>query len=104
MSKYKKYDKSFKQRAVQLALTSDQPTSKTAQDLGILESTLYNWIAKAKKDKDIPEANNEEPDVKQLHDELLKLRKENQRLRDTCDILKKATAYFANDPKKDSNS
>ncbi|MCS5707368.1 transposase [Candidatus Berkiella cookevillensis] len=104
MSKYKKYDKSFKQRAVQLALTSEQPTSKTAKDLGILESTLYNWISKAKKDKNIPEVKDETPDLKQLHEELLKLRKENERLRDTCDILKKATAYFANDPKKDSNS
>lgn len=52
MSKQKKFDKSFRQRVVQLDLTSDQALSKTAQDLGLVESTLYNWISKAKKDKD----------------------------------------------------
>ena len=99
MSKQKKFDKSFKQRAVQLALTSDQALSKTAQDLGLVESTLYTWVSKAKKDKDVLESTAEVPEIKQLHNELLKLRKENQRLKDTCDILKKATAYFANDTK-----
>jgi len=99
MSKHKKFDKSFKERAVQLALTSDQAVSKTAQDLGLLETTLYNWVSKAKKDNGTLGSTAETPDIKQLHDELLKLRKENQRLKDTCDILKKATAYFANDTK-----
>ena len=99
MSKQKKFDKSFKQRAVQLALTSDQALSKTAQDLGLVESTLYTWVSKAKKDKDVLESTAEVPEIKQLHNELLKLRKENQRLKDTCDILKKATSYFANDTK-----
>lgn len=103
MSKYKKYDKSFKQQAIQLALTSDQPVAKTAKDLGILESTLYNWVSNSKI-KEKPENPSQDIDVKQLHDELLKLRKENQRLKDTCDILKKATAYFANDPKQDTRS
>ena len=102
-TKYKKYDKSFKQQAVQHALTTDQPITKTAKDLGLLESTLYNWISKA-KNKDLPEAPSEDVDVKKLHEELLKLRRDNQRLKDTCDILKKATAYFANDTKPDTRS
>lgn len=103
MSKYKKYDKSFKQQAIQLALTSEQTIAKTAKDLGILESTLYNWVSAAKS-KDIPKSTDENVDVKKLHEELLKLRKDNQRLKDTCDILKKATAYFANDTKPDTRS
>lgn len=94
MSKYTRYDKSFKRQAVELALSSDQSLSKTAKDLGILEPTLYSWVSNAKKIKDIPEATDKDIDVQKLHDELLKLRKENQRLKDTCDILKKATAEW----------
>jgi transposase len=103
MSKYKKYDKSFKQQAVQLALTSDQPIAKTAKELGVLETTLYSWVNNAKTQKTPTEAI-KEADVGKLHEELLKLRKDNQRLKETCDILKKATAYFANDSKRDTHS
>ncbi len=41
-------DKSFKDEAVRLALTSSQPYSKTARDLGVKESTLYHWIKVSK--------------------------------------------------------
>jgi len=94
MSKKKKYDKSFKQQAIQHALTSNQPIRKTAQELGILETTLYSWVSNTKTIK--ASEINQEADIGKVHDELLKLRKENQRLKDTCEILKKATAYFAN--------
>jgi transposase len=103
MSKYQKYDKSFKDQAVQLALTSDQPIAKTAKELGVLETTLYCWVSNAKAQKAPTEAS-KEPDIGKMHEELLKLRKDNQRLKETCEILKKATAYFANDPKRDTHS
>jgi transposase len=108
MSKYKNFDKSFKKQAVQLALTSNQPIAKTAKELGVSESTLYSWVSAAKSQK-APTTNNavsssKEVDVEKLHEELLKLRKDNQRLKETCEILKKATAYFANDPKRDTHS
>ncbi len=103
MSKYKNFDKSFKQQAVQLSLTSNQPIAKTAKDLGVSESTLYSWVSSAKNQKaptiNSTATNEKEMDVGKLHEELLKLRKDNQRLKETCEILKKATAYFANDPK-----
>ncbi len=102
MSKYKKYDKSFKEQAVQLALTSDQSISKTASELGVLESTLYSWDNHAKTEN--PVENSKEVDVGKLHEELLKLRKDNQRLKETCEILKKATAFFASDSKRDTHS
>lgn len=51
MSKKKKYDKSFKQQAIEFALSSNQPLSKTAKDLGMLERTLYSWVYKAKSKK-----------------------------------------------------
>lgn len=103
MSKNKQYDKSFKQQAVHLALTSNQPIAKTAKELGVLETTLYYWVSNAKAQKQ-PTQTSSEMDVGKLHEELLKLRKDNQRLKETCEILKKATAYFANDPKRDTHS
>lgn len=107
MSKYKNFDKSFKQQAIQLALTSNQPIAKTAKELGVSESTLYAWVSSVKSQKATTAtsaATGKEVDVEKLHEELLKLRKDNQRLKETCEILKKATAYFANDPKRDTNS
>jgi len=103
MSKYKKYDKSFKEQAIQLALTSDQPIAKTAKELGVLESTLYCWVNSAKAEK-TPTETGKEADIGKLHEELLKLRKDNQRLKETCEILKKATTFFANDSKRDTHS
>ena len=65
------YDISFRQEAIRLALSSSKPICETARDLGIKESTLYNWISKEKrkasKPSDISELN--------LVDELNKLRK-----------------------------
>lgn len=98
MSKKRKFDKSFKQQAIQLALTSDKPISQTAKELGILETTLYNWVSTAKSQNN-PEDANKYNDVGKMHEELLKLRKENQRLKDINDILKKAATYFANQDK-----
>jgi hypothetical protein len=35
------YDQAFRDKAVQLALTSGKPVSETAEDLGIKPTTLY---------------------------------------------------------------
>ncbi len=43
-----KHDKSFKDEAIRLALTSPQPIAKTARDLGIKESLLYSWVSEEK--------------------------------------------------------
>ncbi len=68
-----------------LALESDQSITKTAQELGINESTLYNWVSKFKPDK--LKKGEERSD---MTDELNALRRENSRLRQERDILKKA--------------
>ena len=85
----KRYDKSFKEEAIRLALTSNQPISKTAYDLGIKETTLYAWVSSA-KDK-APTVTNENGDPTNLIEELNRLRKENARLKEEREILKKAT-------------
>lgn len=96
MSNRKKtaYTLDFKQSSAKLAIESDQSIAKTAHELGINESTLYNWVSKFKPDK--LKKGGERSD---MADELKALRRENSRLKQERDILKKAAAYFANDVK-----
>lgn len=91
------YDQAFKEEAIRLAISSSQPLSKTARDLKIKESTLYKWVSDAKS-KSFSVANSQDKEIN-LFEELKRLRKENMRLKEERDILKKAAAYFAKDAK-----
>lgn len=90
-TKLKKYDKEFKAQAIKLALSSSQSILKTANELGVKGTTLYSWI-KANRETHIQAEGDRGIDV---HNELAKLRKENARLREEREILKKAAAFFA---------
>jgi transposase len=87
----KSYPAEFKERAVKLAVESDQPIAQTARDLGVNENTLYTWIGKyhrvERQDKQVNEEH--------LSEELKRLRKENARLKEERALLKKAAAYVA---------
>lgn len=39
------HDKAFRVEAVKLAITSDKSISQTAKDLGVHETTPYDWVA-----------------------------------------------------------
>lgn len=86
------YSLDFKKSSVKLAIESDQPISKTAKDLGINESTLYNWVCKFGSAE-----RKESKSASEMEEELKALRRENSRLKQERDILKKAAAYFANE-------
>ena len=62
--------------------------------MGLVEQTLRNWVKAAKAGK--LNASGAKP-VTPEEMELSRLRAENARLRMECEILKKATAYFAKD-------
>jgi transposase len=84
------YTAEFKESSAKLAVESDQPIVQTARDLGINETTLYNWVAKLYPDRNNKPLNNENTE-----EELKRLRKQLLRVTQERDILKKATAYFA---------
>lgn len=90
-TKLKSYDKEFKERAIKLALTSSQSILKTAKELGMNEATLYSWV-KSNRNAYVEQHGD---NGKEVFDELAKLRKENARLREEREILKKAAAFFA---------
>lgn len=89
-----KYDKSFKEEAVRLALTSPQSIAQTARDLGVKDGSLYYWVSQAKEacsDIKIGEVD--------LNEELIRLRKENARLKEEREILKKFATFCAREEK-----
>ena len=83
----------FKELAVQ-RVKGGQVMSAVAKDLGLVEQTLRNWVKAAKAGK-LNAPGNKPVTAEQM--ELSRLRAENARLRMECEILKKATAYFAKD-------
>lgn len=91
--KKREYTDDFKQEAVSLALRSSS-ISNTAKELGIPEATLHGWVRN--KSLQPKQPLQEKTDI---HNELKKLRKENARLREEKEILKKAAAYFAKECK-----
>ncbi len=87
-----KYSSQFKQDAVNLAVESDQSIAKTARDLEVNANTLYTWITKYHQPESPTSKGSGE---KNSYDELKRLRREIDQLKEERDILKKAAAYFA---------
>ena len=87
------YTPEFRELAVR-RVTSGQGVGGVAKDLGLVEQTLRNWVKGAKEGKlNAPATKPITPEQMDLS----RLRAENARLRMECEILKKATAYFAKD-------
>ena len=85
------YTGEFKELSVK-RVKSGQAISSVAKDLGLIEQTLRNWIKAADAGK-LNSAGGKVVTPEQM--ELSRLRAENIRLKRECEILKKATAYFA---------
>ncbi len=84
------YDKTFRDRAIKLAIHSSQPLVKTAKDLGVNPATLYKWIERTQTSHSGTSNSKED-----IYTEVIQLRKENLRLKEEREILKKAAVYFA---------
>lgn len=93
----RKYTAEFKEQAVRLA--SESSVAKVAERLGIAEGVLYNWQKKKKKDGKLRDSKtNQILEVAETPEEELKrLRKENEELKQVNYILKKAAAVFSKD-------
>ena len=89
-----RYTKQFREQAMKLVIDGQDPTY-AARELGLPYSTLRNWLEKAGWRKPEPEGPiSEDPAV--LATQVKELRRQVKRLELEKDILKKATAYFAN--------
>lgn len=88
----KTYSEEFKRDAVALYENSPGTSIQTiATDLGVNRATLANWVKKygtaAPAEKPSPTSVNEAERIRQLE-------RENARLREERDILRKAAKYF----------
>lgn len=97
---FNKYDQAFKDEAIRLALSGEKSVTQTAKDLGISQHKLYYWIEKAKGSKAPVQDGDKTLSASELIEELNRLRKENSRLKEEREILKKATAFFAKEGQK----
>lgn len=91
MNKKKIFSEEFKRNAVTLSDNSEKSLQEVANEIGIAFSTLCKWRTMYP----IAKTNKAEHAKKFKDPEILKLKKENERLKMENEILKKATAFFA---------
>ena len=90
----RKFTSDFKQGAVKLVLEQGMTRSKVAEDLGVNANIVSKWVREYQAD-----GSDAFPGNGQLSSQDRKIRdleEENRQLRMERDILKKATAFFAN--------
>jgi transposase len=89
MSNRKTYSKEFKEEAVRLAQQNGNVT-ETARNLGLQQSVLRRWKKEFNQagEKAFPGKGHT------VDEELRQLQRENQRLKETVEILKKAVGIF----------
>ena len=91
---YKTFSREFKLEALRLAAVGDKPATQVARELGIRVNQLGKWKKQLEK-----EAVTGAPAKRgrPVDDEVASLRRENARLKEENEILKKAAIYFARD-------
>ena len=93
MRKRKQFTSEFKREAVRLMGRSGKPSSDVARELGVRRNQLYKW--KEQLDKRGSKAFAGAGRQRGKTDEVTRLRRELEKVKEERDILKKAAAYFA---------
>lgn len=103
LGKRKSYTREFKLEAVRRSNDPTRTIAEVARELDIRENDLHAWRYEiSKKGNDaFPGGGRTAPGN---NNELAQLKKENARLREERDILKKSLIYFAKDQNESSNS
>jgi len=91
----KKYDREFREGAVQIVEETGKPIAQVARDLGINEGTLGNWVQRARAEREdrgeLTESNAAE--LKRLREEVAELRMER-------DVLKRSVVLWVKEATK----
>jgi transposase len=93
MARRRKFDRQFKLDAVRRAEESERPTAEIARELGIHPNVLYLWRTQLLSDRE--HAFPGKGKLKPEDEELRRLRRELENVREERDILKKALAVFS---------
>jgi len=93
MGKRQRFTQEFKREALRLWKSSGRPAAAVARELGLRRNHLYKWATQVEAHGEAAfPGSGKRPGTE---DELVRLRRENARLREERDILKKAARYFA---------
>lgn len=89
----RRFDRQFKLDAVRMIQESERPVASIARDLGVHPNVLYKWRDQLLADPD--QAFPGKGKLKPEDEELRRLRREVENLKEERDILKKALAVFS---------
>lgn len=88
------FSEEFRREALRLIEAGEKPVAQIARELGVHHETLRGWRRRAHAAGKTTSAVGTVPS---LEEENRRLRRENARLLEEREILKKATAFFARD-------
>ena len=88
----RRFSQEFKDEAVRMVLDGPRPVSHVAKELGIHDTTLGNWVNAFRRTRggDVAQDAGEKKSERELA-----LERENRKLREENEFLKKAAAFFA---------
>jgi transposase len=93
------YTPEFRREAASQVILNGRTTADVSKSLGVIESTLSTWVSKFRSQEcDLKSSQNSNKNQKQKTEEQLKIAELEAKLRRVTqerDILKKATAFFA---------
>jgi transposase len=95
--KNRKYPREFKLEAVRMSEEDERPVAEVARQLGISPNNLYKWreLFGEKGEEAFPGKGHSSSS----DDEVRRLQRENMRLREEREILKKALVFFSKESK-----
>jgi len=103
MKPRRKYDREFKQMAVELSQHRED-ISKLAEELDIKPNLLYRWRREARRAQGGAFPGHGNPKLSEEQKEIARLKKELRETKLERDILKKAVSIFSRSDGKYSNS
>src|SRR5579872_4460980 len=81
----------FKAEIVELCQRGDRTVGQVARDFDLTETAVREWVKQAERDA----GTRHDGLTTAEREELAQLRRENRRLREDVEILRRATAFFA---------